>query len=450
MKNLFKKTFSLFIAALMLAALTPAGFAAHAESGACGENLTWTMDDDGNLVISGTGAMEDFMFRGPWGYGARNVVIGEGVTSIGKKAFGEISIRTVSIPSTVTSIGENAFYKCYKLESITVASGNRDYTVNGGCLIETKTGTLLTAAVGSAIPDDGSVKAIAKEAFAYFDWMTDPVIPDSVTSVGYWAFDRTGYAENDDNWENGSLYIGKWLIDCEDYELPDRFEVKPGTVGVAGKAAMNCDFTELVLPDSLKYIGYSSFQSERKLTSLTLPAGVEVIEEWAFGYCPKIASVTVPAGVEDLGAYAFYGCNALKTISFSEGLKSIGQDAFYTSGSYEPPTIPFSVRSIGVNAFYCSGLRLRVYEYSYALKYAIENDIPYDLLPHDPVLTNGDFDGDGVITVADALAALRIAAKLVAETPEAIAIGDADGDGHITVSDALAILRVAAKLAVSL
>ena len=56
-------------------------------------------------------------------------------------------------------------------------------------------------------------------------------------------------------------------------------------------------------------------------------------------------------------------------------------------------------------------------------------------------------DGDGEITVADALAALRIAAKLAEETDEAIAIGDIDGDDAITVSDALAILRVAAKLA---
>ncbi len=59
----------------------------------------------------------------------------------------------------------------------------------------------------------------------------------------------------------------------------------------------------------------------------------------------------------------------------------------------------------------------------------------------------GDMDGDGEITVSDALVALRIAARLAEETPEAIAIGDADGDGAITVSDALRILRVAAKLA---
>ncbi|MBR5769786.1 MAG: dockerin type I repeat-containing protein, partial [Clostridia bacterium] len=59
----------------------------------------------------------------------------------------------------------------------------------------------------------------------------------------------------------------------------------------------------------------------------------------------------------------------------------------------------------------------------------------------------GDMDGDGEITVADALKALRIAAKLVQPTEEDIALGDVDNDGEITVADALKILRVAAKLA---
>ena len=64
-----------------------------------------------------------------------------------------------------------------------------------------------------------------------------------------------------------------------------------------------------------------------------------------------------------------------------------------------------------------------------------------------PSFVKGDLDKDGEITVADALAALRIAAKLAPETAASVEIGDTDGDGHVTVSDALAILRVAAKLA---
>lgn len=68
----------------------------------------------------------------------------------------------------------------------------------------------------------------------------------------------------------------------------------------------------------------------------------------------------------------------------------------------------------------------------------------------EPEYEKGDFDFDGEITVADALAALRIAAKLVPEDDIYVAIGDVDGDNHVTVADALAILRVAAKLVNSL
>lgn len=70
--------------------------------------------------------------------------------------------------------------------------------------------------------------------------------------------------------------------------------------------------------------------------------------------------------------------------------------------------------------------------------------------PYKEDVVLGDLDGDGEITVSDALTALRVAAKLAPETPELLAIGDIDGDGTITVSDALSILRVAAKLAPSL
>lgn len=76
---------------------------------------------------------------------------------------------------------------------------------------------------------------------------------------------------------------------------------------------------------------------------------------------------------------------------------------------------------------------------TYALAYADEE-----------VETLGDLDGDEQITVSDALAALRIAAKTAECTPEALRIGDIDGDGVITVADALAILRVAAKIVDSL
>ena len=76
--------------------------------------------------------------------------------------------------------------------------------------------------------------------------------------------------------------------------------------------------------------------------------------------------------------------------------------------------------------------------------------ITFTIVSSEPERDKGDFDGDGEITVADALAALRIAARMTTGTAEDLAIGDIDADGEITVADALAILRVAARMSDSL
>lgn len=88
---------------------------------------------------------------------------------------------------------------------------------------------------------------------------------------------------------------------------------------------------------------------------------------------------------------------------------------------------------------------MRIYEGSRAHQYALANGIPYEFIGGSTA--KGDPDGDGQITVADALSALRVAARLAESTDALIASCDIDGDGVITVADALSILRVAAKLA---
>lgn len=108
----FWKTLALLA---ILTALAVVCFTASAEivhSGTCGkdgDNLTWTLDDEGTLTISGTGEMSDYMYQvGPWGSGVKKAVIQEGVTSIGNYAFwGCIGLTEVVIPDSVTSIGND-------------------------------------------------------------------------------------------------------------------------------------------------------------------------------------------------------------------------------------------------------------------------------------------------------------------------------------------------------
>ena len=111
---------------LLLAIVASVG-TMFAASGTCGENLTWNLSN-GTLTISGFGAMTDYSnnssSRAPW-YSSRSsitsVIISDGVTSIGERAFYYCSsLTSVTIPNSVTSIGDYAFYNCSSLTSVTI------------------------------------------------------------------------------------------------------------------------------------------------------------------------------------------------------------------------------------------------------------------------------------------------------------------------------------------
>ena len=125
-----KRIFSFVLAVLMIASLLPATALAVdiVDSGTCGakgSNLTWTLDSEGVLTISGSGDMHGYgSSDAPW-YGSRSrvksAVIAEGVTSIGESAFENCrSLTSVTIPNSVTSIGWSAFFYCKSLTSVTI------------------------------------------------------------------------------------------------------------------------------------------------------------------------------------------------------------------------------------------------------------------------------------------------------------------------------------------
>ena len=98
---------------------------ANAEnSGTCGPNLKWLLTDNGVLVITGKGKMNDYLYRNrlPWyKYDINRIIIGDGVTTIGGSAFEDCSALTsVTIPNSVTEIGGYAFRYCSALTSVTI------------------------------------------------------------------------------------------------------------------------------------------------------------------------------------------------------------------------------------------------------------------------------------------------------------------------------------------
>ena len=153
-------------------------------------DLTWTLDDSGGLIISGTGAMPDYALAhpAPWGTTATSVSLSPGITHIGNYAFYKCtSLTSITIPETVTSIGMNAFYGCTSLTSITIPDSVT--TIGSGAFMGCK-------ALGSITFGSG-LASINNSAFSACTSLTSITIPDKVTSIGNSAFSGLSFTSSD-------------------------------------------------------------------------------------------------------------------------------------------------------------------------------------------------------------------------------------------------------------
>ena len=371
-----------------------------------------------------------------------SVIIPESVTSIGYNVFSGCSgLTSVTIPESVTSIKSSMFSKCFRLESVVIP---------------------------------GSVTSIGQRAFEDCSGLTSVTIPDSVTNIDKYAF--------------------KACSGLTSVELPD------SVTNIGVYSFSDCSgLTSVKISDGMTAIAESAFSGCSGLTAVTIPDSVTSIEESAFDSCYALTSVTIPETVTSIGAKAFSGTPWLQAkqeenpmvivnhilidgstcqgdIIIPDGVTCIVKWAFAWNNGVSSVIIPESVTSIGALAFsdYLTAVTIKnpdceihdaeytlypkatIYGYpdstaqAYAKKYGREfvalDGEPDTTEPGTSELKPGDITGDGKIDIMDVIHLNKALFGKAELTEEQAKAGDINKDGKPDFSDSLEIMRYIVKL----
>ena len=381
-----RKLLAVILASVLVFTLLPLGVFAEESSGSCGENLTWTLDADGTLTISGTGEMEEYDWSESPFYKndkIKKVVIEEGVTTVSGNAFVEChSLTAVVFPDTLTRIGDNAFYDC-KLSIVTIPNGVTEIgmdafywcqglkTITIGAGVASIgnqafscCGNLEKVEVASQNPAFCSVDGILfnrdkTELIVYPSQKTDEsyTVPAGVTRIHDYAFHENFYLTS------VVVSAGVTAIGSSAFSYCENLAniVIPDSVIRLGPNVFDLTAWMDAQPDGIVYVGkaVSNYKGEIPAgTKLTIKDGTVSIADRAFDGCTGLASVTIPESVTEIGEFAFTDCENLKSLTIPSCVTKIGRGAFIGCKSLKSMTIPGSVTEIGDYAFDdCSGLQ---------------------------------------------------------------------------------------------
>jgi len=343
------------------------------------------------------------------------VEIPSGIAKIYDYAFfANASLKKITIPSSVKSIGLNAFANCSNLIEVynkSTLSIEKDSTKHGYVgkyaknvysdssdskiqtigdfvyYIDGETKELIWYSgneenVTIIISDDvtsigpyafscckmiksvvipGSVTSIGSNAFNGCSGLTNVTLPSSVTSIGSYAFYMCSGLANiiipDSVTSIGSYAFS--YANITSIIIPDSVE------SLGQSVFENClCLSNVILSNKITLIPYRTFFNCYNLTGITMPDSITNIESYAFSDCKGLTSLIIPDSVTSIGNGAFYYCDSLTNIKLSSGLTSIGFEAFSYCMNLTNITLPANLKSIGDNAFYACRKLIEVYNKS--------------------------------------------------------------------------------------
>lgn len=328
---------------------------------------------DGTLTILMYGGFDDWKKAGIHDKSSvTKIVIDEGVPIVPNQVFKDMRhVKSVTIPSSVTSIGTGAFFECTNLSSITFAEDSNLKFIGGYAFYQTDLTSISVPAsverIGKAAfrecPNLSSVKFASKPRlktvgeWAFYETdLKEIVIPISVTTIGKAAFEGCRRLTSVAFHENIRLEkIGAGAF----FRTSITSVNIPSSVTAIGEGAFRlCRRLSLVTfgGSNLKTIGEQAF-SRTALTSFSIPPSVTTIGVGAFAKTP-LEWVEVPSSVTKIEGAAFTDCKKLSSVTFvgKSELEKIGAAGFYGT-ALKSVEIPFSVKTIGAGSFSHSALQ---------------------------------------------------------------------------------------------
>ena len=302
------------------------------------------------------------------------------VTTIADGAFDYgVTLTNITIPDTVTNIGMTSFANCVSLTSITVDSGNSFFSSVDGVLFNQNQTLLMQFPKGKSggyvIPS--TVTRIGDYAFYNKNILTSVVIPDSVTLLGKYSFGNSllntiTIPNSVTNIGDGAFGECIWLtnvtighsvtsigaeafLDCRNLAGIDI----PNSVTDFGSAVFeDClSITNITIPDSVTNIGNALFFGCYELSNVKLPNNLSNFGSLTFYYCFSLTNLNIPSNTTNIGDMAFFDCISLTSMTIPNSIVSIGYESFAGCANLTNIAIPDSVTSIGDAAFSgCSGL----------------------------------------------------------------------------------------------